>query len=95
MQQASLDALPRPGCRAAEGAEPLPRGRRRCGAGRATAITGYLEELARARRGWYHHCRVLGEPPATEQARLVLARAARQVLRNGLRLLGLSAPDRM
>ena len=58
-------------------------------------ITGYLEDLARAAHGWYHHCRVLGEPPATEQARLVLARAARQVLRNGLRLLGLSAPDRM
>jgi arginyl-tRNA synthetase len=58
-------------------------------------ITGYLEDLARAAHGWYHHCRVLGEPPAIEQARLVLARAARQVLRNGLRLLGLSAPDRM
>ena len=58
-------------------------------------ITGYLEDLARAAHGWYHHCRVLGEPPATEQARLVLARAARQVLGNGLRLLGLSAPDRM
>jgi arginyl-tRNA synthetase len=58
-------------------------------------ITGYLVDLARAAHGWYHHCRVLGEPPATEQARLVLARAARQVLRNGLRLLGLSAPDRM
>ena len=58
-------------------------------------ITGYLEELARSAHLWYHHCRVLGEPEATERARLVLARAARQVLRNGLTLLGLSAPDRM
>ncbi|HUG28317.1 MAG TPA: arginine--tRNA ligase [Gemmatimonadales bacterium] len=58
-------------------------------------ITGYLEELAQIVHGWYHNCRVLGEPPATEQARLVLARAARQVLANGLALLGLSAPDRM
>jgi arginyl-tRNA synthetase len=58
-------------------------------------ITGYLEELARIVHYWYHHCRVLGEPEATERARLVLARAARQVLRNGLTLLGLSAPDRM
>jgi arginyl-tRNA synthetase len=58
-------------------------------------ITGYLEELARSAHFWYHHCRVLGEPEATERARLVLARAARQVLRNGLSLLGLSAPDRM
>lgn len=58
-------------------------------------VTGYLEDLARLAHGWYHHCRVLGEAPATERARLVLARATRQVLGNGLRLLGLSAPDRM
>ena len=58
-------------------------------------VTGYLEELALVGHAWYHNCRVLGEPPATEQARLVLARAARQVLANGLSLLGLSAPERM
>lgn len=58
-------------------------------------ITAYLEELAGVAHGWYHHCRVLGEPAAVEQGRLVLARAARIVLGNGLRLLGLTAPDRM
>jgi arginyl-tRNA synthetase len=58
-------------------------------------VTGYLEDLARISHGWYHHCRVLGEPPEVESARLVLARAARIVLGNGLRLLGLTAPDRM
>ena len=58
-------------------------------------ITGYLEEIARMAHGWYHQCRVLGEAPEVEQARLVLARAARIVLGNGLRLLGLTAPDRM
>ena len=58
-------------------------------------ITGFLEELARLAHGWYHHCRVLGEAPPTEQARLALARATRQVLANGLALLGLSAPERM
>jgi arginyl-tRNA synthetase len=58
-------------------------------------VTGYLEDLARISHGWYHHCRVLGEPPEIESARLVLARAARIVLGNGLRLLGLTAPDRM
>ncbi len=58
-------------------------------------VTDYLEDLARISHGWYHHCRVLGEPPATESARLALARAARVVLSNGLSLLGLSAPDRM
>ncbi|MEZ4585697.1 MAG: arginine--tRNA ligase [Gemmatimonadales bacterium] len=58
-------------------------------------ITAYLEDLARLVHSWYHHCRVLGEPPAVEAARLVVARAARVVVANGLRLLGLSAPDRM
>jgi arginyl-tRNA synthetase len=58
-------------------------------------ITGYLEELARVSHGWYQKCRVLGEPPAIETARLALARAARVVFANGLTLLGLSAPDRM
>ena len=58
-------------------------------------VTGYLEDLARIAHAWYHHCRVLGEAKETERARLVLARAARIVLGNGLRLLGLSAPDRM
>ncbi len=58
-------------------------------------ITVYLEEIAQMAHGWYHQCRVLGEAPAVEQARLVLARAARQVLGNGLKLLGLRAPDRM
>ncbi len=58
-------------------------------------ITSYLEDLARSAHHWYHHCRVLGEAKPTERARLVLARSARIVLSNGLRLLGLSVPDRM
>ena len=58
-------------------------------------VTGYLEELARAAHLWYHKCRVLGEPPEVERARLALARATRIVLANALALLGLSAPDRM
>ena len=56
-------------------------------------ITGYLEGLARIAHAWYHKYRVLGEPE--EAARLVLARAVRQVLANGLTLLGIRAPDRM
>ncbi len=56
-------------------------------------ITAYLEGLARIAHAWYHKSRVLGEPE--EAARLVLARAVRQVLANGLTLLGISAPDRM
>jgi len=56
-------------------------------------ITGYLEGLARIAHAWYHKYRVLGEPE--EAARLVLARAVKQVLANGLSLLGISAPERM
>jgi arginyl-tRNA synthetase len=60
-------------------------------------ITAYLHELATAVHGWYHHTRAVGAPegPATEEARLLLARAARVTLANALRLLGISAPDRM
>jgi arginyl-tRNA synthetase len=56
-------------------------------------ITGYLEGLARIAHAWYHKYRVLGE--REETARLILARAVRQVLANGLAILGISAPDRM
>ena len=56
-------------------------------------ITSYLEGLARVAHAWYHKYRVLGEPE--EAARLVLARAAMQVLANGLSLLGIRAPERM
>ena len=56
-------------------------------------IPGYLEGLARVAHAWYHKYRVLGEPE--EAARLLLARAVRQVLANGLSLVGITAPDRM
>ncbi len=60
-------------------------------------ITVFLHELATVVHGWYHHTRAVGAPEglATERARLLLARAARIVLANGLTLLGISAPDRM
>ncbi|HEX9217686.1 MAG TPA: arginine--tRNA ligase [Gemmatimonadales bacterium] len=56
-------------------------------------ITSYLEGLARLAHAWYHKYRVLGE--REEAARLVLARAVKQVLANGLSLLGIRAPERM
>jgi len=58
-------------------------------------VIAYLEDLARAVNAWYHHHRVLGEPPDIERARLLLARAAQLVLANGLTLLGITAPERM
>ena len=58
-------------------------------------ICVFLEELATVVHGWYHHTRTVGEAPDLERNRLLLARAARVVLANGLALLGLTAPDRM
>jgi arginyl-tRNA synthetase len=62
-------------------------------------IARYLEELASAYHKWYDQCRVIplvGEPiTATHRTRLWLNDAVRQVLANGLGLLGVSAPERM
>jgi arginyl-tRNA synthetase len=58
-------------------------------------VTTWLEDLARLSHGWYHTSRVLGEAPALEQSRLLVARAVRQVFANALSLLRISAPDRM
>ena len=58
-------------------------------------VVAYLEDLARLVNAWYHHHRVLGVGEDLERARLVLARASQVVLRNGLGLLGVTAPERM
>lgn len=58
-------------------------------------IATFLHDFASATHLWYHKHHVLNEPEAITRARLVLARAAQIVLRNGLALLGISAPERM
>ena len=58
-------------------------------------VASYLLETSRLVHGWYHKHHVLGEPDAVTQARLVLALASRIVLRNGLSILGVTAPERM
>lgn len=62
-------------------------------------VARYLEELAGAYHRWYDSCRVtpLGDEPVTDvhRTRLWLNDAAGVVLRNGLGLLGVSAPERM
>jgi arginyl-tRNA synthetase len=62
-------------------------------------VARYLEELAGAYHRFYDTCRVLPqgdeEPAGIHTARLALCSAARQVLANGLGLLGVSAPERM
>ena len=58
-------------------------------------IASYLHETASLTHLWYHKHHVLNEPAPIMSARLVLARAAQIVLRNGLALLGITAPERM
>jgi arginyl-tRNA synthetase len=62
-------------------------------------IARYLEEVAGAYHRWYDNCRVtpMGDAPVEtiHRTRLWLNDAAGQVLRNGLNLLGVSAPERM
>ncbi|NIR43153.1 MAG: arginine--tRNA ligase [Gemmatimonadetes bacterium] len=64
-------------------------------------ITAYLENLANELNSWYHagtrdaSLRVLGQEEAVTNARLVVVRASETVLRNGLELLGIEAPESM
>lgn len=58
-------------------------------------IAQYLRELAAALHTWYNAHQFLVEDAALRNARLALAVATRQVLRNGLDLLGVSAPESM
>ncbi|QIM17085.1 arginine--tRNA ligase [Leucobacter insecticola] len=62
-------------------------------------IARFLEELAASYHRWYDNCRVipLGDAPVEDlhRTRLWLNDAAGQVLRNGLDLLGVSAPERL
>jgi arginyl-tRNA synthetase len=58
-------------------------------------VANYLLEAATLAHKWYHEHHVLGEPEPIQRARLVLARATQIVIRNGLAILGISAPERM
>jgi arginyl-tRNA synthetase len=82
----SLQELPRIVAQAAELREPH-------------RVARYLEEVAGHYHRWYGACRVLplGDEPVTDlhRTRLWLNDATGQVIRNGLELLGVSAPDRM
>jgi arginyl-tRNA synthetase len=66
-------------------------------------ICEYLETTASAVNSWYHagnpsrspELAVLVADEGLRRARIVLARSIQTTLRNGLTLLGLSAPERM
>ncbi len=62
-------------------------------------VARYLEDTAASFHKFYDECRVLPvgdeEPTSLHAARLLLVAATRQVIANGLGLLGVTAPDRM
>jgi len=58
-------------------------------------LTTYLREVSARFHAYYHDHRVVSDDLETSGARLFLSEATRIVLRNGLTLLGVSAPDRM
>lgn len=66
-------------------------------------LCDYLERTAGAANSWYHAGNPTRDPglavlvpdPVLRAARLVLARAVQIVLRNGLGILGIAAPERM
>ena len=58
-------------------------------------INRYLVELADCFHRFYTACRIKGEEPRVLSARLKLADLTRSVLRNGLALIGVDAPEKM
>jgi arginyl-tRNA synthetase len=58
-------------------------------------VAFYLRELAGEFHSYYNAVHVLVAEPAIRRARLALSVAVRQAIANGLRLLGVSAPERM
>ncbi|MEK9775062.1 MAG: arginine--tRNA ligase, partial [Quisquiliibacterium sp.] len=59
------------------------------------SVAFYLKDLAAELHGYYNAERFLVDDAAVRDARLALLLATRQVLRNGLALIGVSAPERM
>jgi arginyl-tRNA synthetase len=58
-------------------------------------VAFYLRDLAADFHTWYNAERVLVDDASLKSARLALAAATRQVIRNGLALLGVSCPESM
>ena len=59
------------------------------------SVAFYLKDLAADFHSWYNASQFLVDETALREARLALAAATRQVIANGLQLLGVSAPERM
>ena len=58
-------------------------------------LTEYLRELAGDFHIFYHNCRILGVEQNLQNSRLKLAEITKNIIKNGLTILGISAPERM
>jgi arginyl-tRNA synthetase len=58
-------------------------------------LTAYAQQLAASFHRFYHVCRIVSHNKRLSEARLMLAEATRIVLAESLRVLGISAPERM
>jgi arginyl-tRNA synthetase len=58
-------------------------------------ICSYLEELAASFHKFYTFCRIIGTERKLAEARMALAVATKNVLKNGLTILGVNAPERL
>ncbi|MEW6507025.1 MAG: arginine--tRNA ligase [Bacteroidota bacterium] len=58
-------------------------------------ITNYLEELAALFHKFYTVCRIIGSEKNLAEARIALISAAQWVIKNGLTILGVNAPNKM
>jgi arginyl-tRNA synthetase len=58
-------------------------------------VAFYLKDLAGDFHAWYNAERMLVDDAALRDARVALALATRQVISNGMALLGVSCPDSM
>ncbi len=58
-------------------------------------VANYVMQLATAFHAFYHQCRIIQDDEALTQARLLMAEAVAQVLKNALTILGVQAPEKM
>ena len=78
----ALDAFPAAVLSAADKNEPY-------------VVSRCIMSVASAFNKFYYEQRIMADDPAVKAARLALTDATRQVLANGLNLLGIQAPERM
>lgn len=58
-------------------------------------LADYLHDLASEFHLFYHNCRIIGESPEIMDKRIMLLKTTKSIMANGLKVLGITAPERM